>query len=244
MLMSKPKINYICDPGTNWCGDFELLKKTAYECKIRGATYFKPQLWEVSALYSSIDNPYYEIQKNCELDEYQTAAIYDYCENMSLKCIFSVFDLLRLDWVYDLGIDTVKIAARTASDIDLLKQVYRYDMYPVISVSDQYCHLSVPEYDKILGENNYQLLHCVSKYPARIEDYSLSKTRIFGGISDHTDNIYLANAAAAVGANYIEKHIYYSWRDTPDADCSIDVFSLKYMIDSCNSIRKIREDNL
>jgi sialic acid synthase SpsE len=64
------------------------------------------------------------------------------------------------------------------------------------------------------GNDRIILLHCVSNYPARPEDYNLrainTMKAAFGypvGLSDHTPGIEVAKIAIAIGADLIEKHI-------------------------------------
>ncbi len=64
------------------------------------------------------------------------------------------------------------------------------------------------------GDVPLALFHCVSSYPAAVEDANLraieTMRRAFGvpvGWSDHTDGIDLPAAAVAAGASLIEKHL-------------------------------------
>lgn len=234
------EMTYICDPGCNWVGDMSLLKRIAYECKKAGATYLKPQLFDAQLLYTEKDNPYYDIQQRCSMTLEQAEEIYEYCQKIKLGCIFSCFDMNRLHWVNDMGIDTVKIALRMAGDMDFLNKIKDYAMYPIITLSDTYHHLTVNEYDNIFGRDKYQLLVGSGKYPSLIKDYDLSTIKLYKGLSNHIPDIYLDIAATAVGCQVIEHHVYHTYVYNPDILSSISITQLKKMIEVCNEITKIK----
>ena len=84
---------------------------------------------------------------------------------------------------------------------------------------------------EVFTENGYDnerlaLLHCTSDYPVPYADVNLrvmhTLKRKFGlrtGFSDHTQGIEIAIAAAALGAEIIEKHFTLS-RKQPGPDRS------------------------
>lgn len=82
------------------------------------------------------------------------------------------------------------------------------------------------------------VLHCVTDYPARIEDVNLRAMDTlhdaFGlavGLSDHTKGIAVAIAAAARGARVIEKHFTLDrGMPGPDHRASLEPMELKAMI--------------
>ena len=61
------------------------------------------------------------------------------------------------------------------------------------------------------------------------------------GFSDHSDDIYLAVAAVALGANVIEKHFTVSkqWSG-PDIELSITPEKFKQMVNICNEIHSAK----
>ena len=61
------------------------------------------------------------------------------------------------------------------------------------------------------------------------------------GFSDHSDDIYLAVAAVALGANVIEKHFTVSkqWSG-PDIELSITPDKFKKMVNICNEIHSAK----
>lgn len=232
-------MTYIADPGCNWAGNMELLKRIAYEVKkseIEGSTvYLKPQLWVCDDLYKKEDNPYYQIQKSCELSFEQTQEIFSYSKDIKLKVIFSPFDIGRIRWCQELDVDYIKIANRMSTDMDFLNAVKETGIPPIISISKEN-RLPFYTYDKIFGKNNYKLLFTSTKYPSTIKNYPLKQIKMCGGLSNHIPNIYLDIASASIGCQIFEHHIYHTYINSPDITSSISVQSFREMINICDSI--------
>ncbi|MCM8542606.1 MAG: N-acetylneuraminate synthase [Lentisphaeraceae bacterium] len=100
-----------------------------------------------------------------------------------------------------------------------------------------------PSGQKLLKEY-VSLLHCTSEYPAPVQSINLKSMDTlkyaFGlntGFSDHSSGIAIPIAAAARGANIIEKHFTLS-RDLPGPDhkASLEPHELKEMIHSIRSV--------
>ena len=88
------------------------------------------------------------------------------------------------------------------------------------------------------------LLHCTSQYPAPLKDINLLAMKHleeeFGlpvGYSDHSKGIEVPIAAAAMGAQIIEKHFTLDCSmDGPDHLASLEPDKLKHMVSSIRSI--------
>jgi len=97
-----------------------------------------------------------------------------------------------------------------------------------------------------LEEKSGFLLHCVTSYPARIEEINLKaietlwkEFKLPVGLSDHTTGKTASIAAAAIGACMIEKH-FTLCRDLPGPDhkASLEPVELKSLIDSVRDTEK------
>ena len=85
------------------------------------------------------------------------------------------------------------------------------------------------------------LLKCTSEYPAPIERANLAVMREMrlrwgcdAGLSDHTNGIAVAIAAAALGASVIEKHLTLERADGgPDASFSMEPEEFRLMVTLC-----------
>ena len=88
------------------------------------------------------------------------------------------------------------------------------------------------------------VLHCVSQYPAPLEDVNLRAMtsikkafKINVGYSDHTIGIEVPIAAVALGANIIEKHLTLDKNMIgPDNKASIEPKEFSKMVESIRNI--------
>jgi len=88
------------------------------------------------------------------------------------------------------------------------------------------------------------LMHCISMYPAPSNKSMLDTITFFKkrfkcpvGFSDHSDDINLAIAAVALGANIIEKHFTVSKKwSGPDIGLSITPDKFYLMVKACKEI--------
>jgi N-acetylneuraminate synthase (EC 2.5.1.56) len=96
------------------------------------------------------------------------------------------------------------------------------------------------------------VLHCVSSYPARIEDVNLRAIKTmemaFGlpvGYSDHTLGIEITIAAVAMGAKVIEKHFTLD-RDMegPDHKASLEPEELEAMVTAIRNVERAMGDGI
>ncbi len=95
-----------------------------------------------------------------------------------------------------------------------------------------------------LLRENVQLLHCTSAYPAPIASVNLAVMdtlrQAFGlatGFSDHTVGIAIPTAAAARGADIIEKHFTINKNmPGPDHKASLDAYELKQMVTAIKDV--------
>lgn len=95
----------------------------------------------------------------------------------------------------------------------------------------------------VLGKNGcteLAILRCSSAYPASPEEMHLRGMELYRtiyqtpvGVSDHTVGIGVSVAAAALGANVIEKHIMLEGeKGSPDHSFSMDPAEFKRMVDA------------
>jgi sialic acid synthase SpsE len=113
----------------------------------------------------------------------------------------------------------------------------------------------VKEALKIIREEGAEeiiLLHCVSCYPARVEDMNLRAMetlrgafRLPVGLSDHTLGITIPIAAVALGACVVEKHFTLD-RNLPGPDhrASLEPVELKGMIKAIRDVERALGDGV
>jgi N-acetylneuraminate synthase/N,N'-diacetyllegionaminate synthase len=102
------------------------------------------------------------------------------------------------------------------------------------------------------GVEDIVLLHCVSNYPARIEDVNLRVMETLKcafklpiGFSDHTLGITAPIAAVALGACVIEKH-FTSDKNLPGPDhkASLEPNELKELVKAIRDVERSLGDGL
>ena len=107
-------------------------------------------------------------------------------------------------------------------------------------------------WDKLANKPQLTLLHCVSNYPAAVEDINLlameTMEMAFGlpvGYSDHTMGNEIPIAAVAMGAKVIEKHFTLDRNmKGPDHKASLETDELKAMVKAIRNIEKAMGDGI
>jgi sialic acid synthase SpsE len=140
----------------------------------------------------------------------------------------------------------MKTASQDVTNGPFLRHVARLGM-PVIFSSGACTLRELAEaVETILAESRELIiLHCVSSYPAPLEQMNLSLIpnlhRMFGcpvGLSDHTTGLEAACAAVALGARVFEKHLTLDRSMSgPDHQASLQPDEMR---DYCRAIRSVR----
>jgi N-acetylneuraminate synthase len=160
--------------------------------------------------------------------------------------IFSTpFDATAVDLLEGLGAPAYKIASFEAVDLPLIARVAQCGKPMIISTG----LASLAEMEEALGcaqaggAAGVALLHCVSAYPAPIDEANVRTVpdleRRFGvvtGLSDHTPGSAAAVAAVALGASIIEKHFTLARADGgPDAAFSLEPAEFAALTRDCKA---------
>lgn len=158
--------------------------------------------------------------------------LFEKAGQLGITIFSSPFDNTAVDLLEDLNAPAYKIASFEAIDIPLIKYVASTGKPMIISTGMADCdeiHEAIQAATSS-GCRDLAILHCVSGYPARADEYNLKvipdMIDRFGkvtGLSDHTVENITAIASIALGASIIEKHITLD-RNGGGAD---DSFSLE-----------------
>ncbi|SEL80307.1 N-acetylneuraminate synthase family protein [Parapedobacter koreensis] len=214
----------IAEAGTNHNGSKQKAKELIDLASRAKADSVKFQIINPWGLYLPGEYSYghYDIKKVLKLrestvlsdDVYRELAMY--CNEQGIEFSSSVFDKNGLDLLCSLDPPYIKIASCDLNNIRFLRQVAETGKKVVLStgmssLSD--IEKSLKEIEKSGNLNNFILLHCVSVYPAKVEQANLSfittLKNLFGlevGFSDHTGDSLAAVMALALGATWFEKH--------------------------------------
>lgn len=235
----------IAELSANHNGSLEkalLAIETAHRC---GASAVKLQTYTADTLTIDCDAPdfrvrgglwdgykLYDLYKWAQTPYEWHEAIFDYARKIGITIFSTPFDESAVDLLEHLNTPAYKIASFELVDLPLIRYVAQTGK-PIIMSTGMASETEVEEavdaaYSS--GCRNLVLLHCISSYPAPIEQANLRKMSLlakrFGtvaGLSDHTMGVTAAIAAIALGASVIEKHFTLSRADKgPDSDFSLE----------------------
>jgi sialic acid synthase SpsE len=217
------QIHIIAEAGTNHNGQLLKAKALAAIAKSAGANSVKYQMINTWGLYLPGNYKYghYKIEDVIKLreegklsdDAYRELA--SYCQELNLSFSASVFDSASLRLLASLNPPYIKLASCDLNNLRFLREVREYGIKMVVStgmstMTDIEMAVKTIRSD---GFDDLVLLHCVSVYPASLNQANLTFiSRLkseFGcevGFSDHTGDSIAACIALALGATWFEKH--------------------------------------
>lgn len=232
------KVTIIAEVGVNFLGDMRLACTLINRARQCGCDIAKFQLYSVDALFPdkkvmAQGKNWYDEIKTTELTKDQALTLSQACWNADIEPMFSVFDLERLEWVVDMGLERIKIGSRANQDADLIGACLATGKELLISGADA-MELSKAIVRGFQGEeidddvNPPMLLYCIPEYPASPESFGFGEDpmmfQFWDGLSDHSVGGTASIIAVARGAAYIEKH-FCLHRDAslgPDFICSME----------------------
>ena len=176
-------------------GRLEIAEQMILQSKLGGASAVKIQLFGetdfgVERSYLSLK---FEEAKQLKL----------FADKLNIPLFATAFDNTRLEWCLDLEMPFLKIPARMHKE--------NQDLIDKIISTGKELFISVPSdfpLNQVAKVKNAIYLHCILKYPTRLDEFNIPDFRnsLFQGISDHSIGVSGALFAAAHGAEYLEKH--------------------------------------
>ena len=174
----------------------------------------------------------YDLYKWAETPYEWHEAMFDHARKRGITLFSTPFDETAVDLLESLNTPAYKIASFEIIDLPLIEYVANTGKPMIISTG----MASEAEIEEAVttargaGCKDLVLLHCVSSYPAPIDQSNLRQmpelARRFGtlpGLSDHTLGTTASVAAVALGACLIEKHFTLSRADKgPDSEFSLE----------------------
>lgn len=192
----------------------------------------KGGLWDGYKLYDL----YQEAQTPFEWHK----AMFDHARNIGITCFSTPFDETAVDLLEDMNVPAYKIASFEATDLPLIKYVASTKKPLIMSTGlanfEEISEMVATARDA--GCNDLILLHCISSYPAPIEQSNLMTIPemrkhwdVQIGLSDHTISNTASIVATSLGATLIEKHFILDRADKgPDSEFSIEPAELESLV--------------
>ena len=219
------KIFFIAEIGINHNGDLNITKNLIDNAKIAGFDSVKFQKRDIDLVYSKkiLDTPREspwgnttrEQKEGLEFSFDQYQIIDDYCKLKKIEWFASAWDLNSLRFLDKFNLKYHKIASAMIVDQDFLLEVAKRKKHTFISTGMS----TIDNIDKAVkifeeAKCSYELMHCVSTYPMKVEDANLEtindlkkKYNCNVGYSGHESGLAVSYAASMFGISSLERHI-------------------------------------
>jgi len=257
----------VAEAGVNHNGDINLAKKLIDAAKDAGSDAVKFQAFKAERTVTKYaekaeyqkettgpNKPQYDMIRKLELKDEEFRELFNYAKKNNIIFLSSAFDKESVDFLDDLGVPAFKVASGEITNFPLLEYIAE-KRKPIILSTGMSTLGEIEDALKVIRENGIEdivLLHCVTSYPAKIEDANLrvieTLRQAFGlpiGFSDHTLGITAPIVAATLGAALIEKHFTVDKSlPGPDHKASLEPDELKEMIRAIRDVEKALGDEI
>lgn len=189
----------------------------------------KGGLWDGYKLYDLYHEAHTPFEWHKEL--------FDYAKKIGITVFSTPFDETAVDLLESLNTPAYKIASFELTDLPLIECVAKTKKPLLMStgMANEQEIGEALETARSAGCNSILLFHCISSYPAPIDQANLRKIitlrdqfKVVVGLSDHTIGNTAAIAATALGACAFEKHFTLSRAEKgPDSEFSMEPNELK-----------------
>lgn len=257
----------IAEAGVNHNGEVSLAKKLIDIAQEAGVDAVKFQTFRAEQVVTrdarkaayqmkttDAEESQYEMIRKLELSEEAFKDLFAYAQEKGIIFLSSPFDNESVDLLNGLGVPALKVASGEITNFPLLRYIAKKGK-PIILSTGMATLVEVEEALATIqreGMNDIVLLHCVSSYPAKIEDTNLRAMETLKhtcklpvGLSDHTLGITIPIAAVALGACVIEKHFTTDKNlPGPDHGASLEPDELKQMVRAIRDVERARGDGI
>lgn len=246
----------ICELSGNHNGSLERALAMVDAAAATGCDAIKIQTYTADTITMDVDRPefkihgglwdgrsLYELYQEAQTPFEWHRAIFARAAARGVTIFSSPFDETAIDLLDGLGVPAFKIASFEAVDLPLIR--YAAARGKPLIISTGMANLAEIEAAKdaalSAGAAGVVLLHCVSSYPAALEDANVRTVADMAarfdcpiGLSDHTHGAAASVAAIALGASVIEKHFTLARADGgPDAAFSLEPAEFTALVRDC-----------
>ena len=221
--MKKPYL--IAEIGINHNGDINIAKQLIKNAKDCGFDSVKFQKRTINIVYDekTLDTPREspwgkttrEQKLGLEFEKKEYDEIDKYCKELNIDWFASAWDVESLKFLESYNLKHHKIASAMIVDHNFLNEVAKIHKHTFISTgmsSKEDINNAVNIFKK--NHCSFELMHCVSTYPMKIEDANLltinalkSEYNCNVGYSGHENGVVVSLAALMLGISSLERHI-------------------------------------
>lgn len=245
--MSDP-VTIIAEAGVNHGGDMTTAFELCVAAKEAGADIVKFQTY-VPEKAIAADTKDYDLLRRLALSFGQIHLIAGHCEKIGIEFCSTPDDIDSLRFlVEECGVKRIKLGSGSLTYRPLVRAAFATGL-PVILSTGMATSYEVGQaiLDSHGNGQKITLMQCTSLYPTPPHLVNLSamdSLRVFGtkvGYSDHMDGIRAVVAAAAMGADVVEKH-FMLMPDAFDAPVSSMPAELALMVRQVRMMTVLRGD--
>ena len=209
--------------GINHNGDLKLAKKLISAAAASGCDAVKFQKRTIEVVYTPEElakpreSPFGttngDLKRGLEFGKDEYAEIDHFCRSLDMMWFASCWDEGSVDFIKQYASPCYKIASACLTNDNLLR--YHKSLgRPIILSTGMSTMEQIDHAVEILGHENLILMHCMSTYPAKIEELNLKviprlieRYDMPVGYSGHEVGLYTTLAAVVLGACAVERHI-------------------------------------
>jgi sialic acid synthase SpsE len=252
----------IAEAGVNHNCDVQLGYRLIETAQAAGADAIKFQSYTASKISTRVA-PRYWVEKDDphgsqwdtfdrldKLSDRDFRALLAHAREVGLTAFSTPFDDEAVDFLAALDVPAFKIASADLTCHGLIARAARVGKPMILSTGTS----TLGEVEEALevcrraGNDQVALMHCTLKYPCPPEGINLRMMehlmRAFPevpvGLSDHSLGISVPQAAAALGATFLEKHytVDKTLPGSPDHHLSVDPADLRALVDGIRTVEK------
>ena len=221
--MKKPYL--IAEIGINHNGDINIAKELIKNAKDCGFDSVKFQKRTIDIVYDkkTLDTPREspwgtttrEQKFGLEFEKKEYDEIDKYCKDLKIDWFASAWDVDSLKFLENYNLKYHKIASAMIVDSKFLNEVAKTQKHTFISTGMS-SKENIDNAVNIFKKNScsFELMHCVSTYPMKIEDANLitinqlkDEYNCKVGYSGHETGVVVSLAATMLGITSLERHI-------------------------------------
>lgn len=258
----------IAEAGVNHNGRLDLALRLCDVAKAAGVDAVKFQTWKTEKIVTQtaakatyqVENTHsneetqFDMLKKLELSYRQFFEIKEYCDKIGIDFLSTPDEEDSLNFLVDLHLPVLKIGSGEVTNIPYLRRIGSKHLPVILSTGMSYLSDVETAYRTLLkaGTKSVSLLHCTTNYPCPMSEVNLRAMQTLKdafhcvvGYSDHTMGIEIPIAAAAMGAEIIEKHFTLDKEmDGPDHKASLNPEELKQMVVAIRHIEQALGDGI